>query len=82
MPDNKSAKGNPAHTRMANAARKTRRSLSWQRGQKRNALHREEQKARETLNRQLAERGIPVPFGKRAAKRHPDLVSVVAALRG
>ena len=47
---NDGGKGNPASKRIGNAVRKTRRSLSWQRGERRKAKRREEQAVRTAVN--------------------------------
>lgn len=73
MANSSSAKGNPASTRMGNAALKSRRAASWARGEKRKAARREAQHKREVANVQLRLAGSFTAWewskATRAAKR-------------
>jgi hypothetical protein len=62
-------KGNPAHTRMANANLKARRAASWARGQKRKAEGAADRKAREQANRLLRLSGQLTPWQQAKAAR-------------
>ena len=53
QPGQSNTKGNPAHKRMSNTALKTRRSWSWNRGERRKADNRAAQDERATFNREL-----------------------------
>lgn len=57
MANQNSAKGNPASKRMSNPARSTRRSLCWQRGQKRKAERIEANRRRALDNKAIREIG-------------------------
>lgn len=55
------AKGNPAHTRMANDHLKTRRAKSWRNSEKRRMVHTAEQYQREQANKKRPP-GEPTPW--------------------
>lgn len=68
-------KGNPASKRMGNAALKVRRSLSWQRSQRRKDERRKAQHERERANEMARAAGVATPWdlarAERYARRHP-----------
>jgi hypothetical protein len=70
MSNQNSSKGNPAHKRMSNPAKKAVRQNSWNRCQKRKAARREAQAQREAANRRLRAEGLPTPWeAARAARK-------------
>lgn len=69
MPNSQSAKGNPAHKRMANAKLKARRAASWARGQVRKATLRQTAVMSHRRNLALIEAGELTPWQAAKAKR-------------
>src|SRR5690348_15917850 len=62
-------KGNPAHVRMSNPRRKTRRTECWTRGQDRKARRQKAQLTSEIQNRRDRKAGKMTPWEKACARR-------------
>jgi hypothetical protein len=69
MAQQSNAKGNPAHTRMANTHKKANRARSWERAQKKKERNRQENEAAARRNKKIRDEGGLTPHELKKVQR-------------